>query len=275
MSRFNLITIAALIGFAWATPTAAETATVETEYGHWLAERAAQSDVVVVAQLERTDYEYRRGFPVDGRTWFRVLFDYKTPREMERLIVLETGLNPEGCYFPDLPLFDEQPRYLLFLAYDEEGALRGHVDGCAVELAVNEQGRYAAIWPQTAFRRQILESTEADTDANPPGLDSVLESRTVDMEFQGPLSRIDGSQMIAHQRRQMAEEEDLRIEGTDLIRTRGIELSDLRQLMQPGLVNQDGQLTNDQSDRVEALRRILQQPSDPAQSDPNVPENPS
>ena len=254
MHRYNIVTAIVCLGLLSTASLA--TVTAEYQYEHWLAERAAQSDVVVVAQLERTDYEYRRGFPVDGRTWFRVLFDYKTPREMERLIVLESGLNPDGCYFPNLPLYDEQPRYLLFLVYDEEDALRGHADGCAVELAVNSQGRYAAIWPQSAFERPLpcLDCVEPNPNK---ALDLQLEHMTENMQFQGPLSRIDGSEMVAHQRRQLAEEEGLRIEGTDLIRTRGIELSELRQLMRPGLIDTDGQTARDQSRRIEALRRVL------------------
>ena len=256
MHRFDTIKALLCIALVCAASIATADITADTQYQHWLAERAAQSDVVVVAQLERTDYEYRRGFPVDGRTWFRVLFDYKTPREMERLIVLESGLNPDGCYFPDLPLFDEQPRYLLFLVYDEENALRGHTDGCAVELAVNGQGRYAAIWPQPAFERPLpcLDCVEPNPNK---ALDRQLERMTENMQFQGPLSRIDGSDMVAHQRRERAAAEDLRIEGTDLIRTRGIELSELRQLMQAGLIDPEGQSARDQSQRIEALRRVL------------------
>ena len=233
---------------------------------HWLADRAAESDVVVVAQLERTDYEYRRDFPVDGRTWFRVIFDYKTPREMERLIVLETGLqNDLSCYFPDIPAFEEQPRYLLFLVYDEEGDLRGHEMGCSIELAVNDEGQYAAIWPQLAMHKVIMGSppftppTIPETEvADPepeafPEPDQRLQALVEDMDFTGPSSRIDGSDMLAHERRALAEEQQLIMDGTDLIRTRGIELSALRQLMMPGLMLDQ----TDRSRRIEAIRQVL------------------
>ncbi|MEM7054766.1 MAG: hypothetical protein AAF446_09490 [Pseudomonadota bacterium] len=242
----------------------------EVQYEHWLAERAAESDVIVVAQLERTDYEYRRGFPVEGRTWFRVIFDYKSPCEMERLIVLETGLQDElSCYFPDIPAFNEQPRYLLFLSYDEDNALRGHPYGCAIELAVNKQGQYVAVWPQQGFQRA---STDLGTLVPPmiPEIqvpepepfihtepDATLQSMVKEMVLTGPSSRIDGSQMLAHQRRELAEAEQLRIEGTNLIRTRGIELSELRTLMSAGLRASDEQAERDQQRRIEALRRVL------------------
>ncbi|MEM1081856.1 MAG: hypothetical protein AAGH65_09775 [Pseudomonadota bacterium] len=224
---------------------------------HWLATRATESDVVVVAQLERTDYEYRRNFPVDGRTWFNVLFDYKTPREAERLIVLETGLKPVlGCYFPDIPPQQEQPRYLLFLQYDDERALRGHAAGCAIELAVTTEGQYAALWPQFAFEQFAPgdpEQTPNPGQPEPTGLDPVLSERTQTMQFQGPSARIDGSQMVNHLRIARAEAEGLRIEGTDLVYTQGIALSDLRELMRPGLFNQP----SDQRRRIEAIQDVL------------------
>ena len=196
---------------------------------------AAESDVVVVAQLERTDYEYRRGFPVAGRAWFRVLISYKNPRRVERLIVHEEGIKDIECYFPDDPGAIEQPRYLLFLKRDAENRLRGHPAGCALELLVTSDSRYALRWPQ--------ESMVLDDE----GLKRVQE-----FEFQGPLSRIDASDETRTAREAMAERNYMRIDGTDLYYTRGILLGDFRRLMAAGL-------TADADDRVERRKqRILE-----------------
>lgn len=176
--------------------------------------RAGESDVVVLAQLERVDYEYRRGFPVDGRAWFRVLLPYKVPRPMERLVVYEEGLKEVECYFPDLPRAEEKPRYLLFLVHDEERKLRGHPQGCALEVLVTGDNRYAVRWPQ--------ERLDLDEDAR---------QFVRDLEFQGPLSRVDASDLTRTARAERAEREHMRIEDTTLVYTRGILLEDFRRLL--------------------------------------------
>lgn len=213
---------------------------------HWLADRAATSDMVLLAQLERTDYEYLRGLPVDGRAWFRTLLTYKSPRTMERLIVQESGVKDIECYFPEVQAGTEQPRYLLFLVRDEEGDLRGHPDGCALEVLVSADNRYAVRWPQDALDRE-----EARDDEQLAGL-------VREMEFQGPGARIDATDMLAHQRRATAERDLMRVDGSELIPTRGIALTELRQLMQPGLDSEDGADRAREQRRVDALREVLE-----------------
>src|SRR6056297_3461140 len=67
---------------------------------HPLADRAASSDIVVVAQLDQTDYEYERFFPYRGEAWFRQLITYKSAEALKGLIVVpESGLGDDKCYF--------------------------------------------------------------------------------------------------------------------------------------------------------------------------------
>lgn len=194
-------------------------------HSHWLATRAGSADTVVLSQLERVGYEYERDFPVAGEAWLRPLITYKSRSPLEDLLVVrEQGLGENECYFPRMAPWDERPRYLLFLIeHPEDKTFKGHPDGCAIEILVTASGSYAARWPQPAFGGEHGRG------------DEVLESLVEEMTFQGPMARIDASDMLAHQRRQRAEREFMRLEGTTLIPTRGVELSELRNVMRPGL----------------------------------------
>lgn len=206
---------------------------------------AAESDMVVLAQLERVDYEYRRGFPVDGRAWFRVLIPYKMPRAMDRIIVHESGLKEIECYFPDEPGAVEQPRYLLFLQRDEDNRLRGHPEGCYLEILVTGSGRYAVRWPQ--------DTVEIDAEG---------EALVQELTFQGPLARIDASDDTRTARARRAERDSMRIDGTDLYYTRGILLGDFRRLMGDGL---------ELEDRSRPRRADLLEAAESAE-DPEIPD---
>ncbi len=212
---------------------------------HWLADRAATSDVVVLAKLDRTEYEYTRGFPVDGRAWFDVLLSYKAPRVVERFIVKESGLKDVECYFPETESGVENPRYLLFLVTDPDDGYRGHPDGCAFEVLVGADNGYAIRWPQPALGGEDGQGDEA------------LQQRVETMQFQGPRSRIDASDLLAHQRRARAEAQFMRVDGTALLPTRGIALSDFRQLMRDGLVTEDGAMRAREQRRAATLRQAL------------------
>lgn len=212
---------------------------------HPLAQRAATSDVVVLAQLDRTDYEYTRGFPIDGRAWFDTLLSYKAPRVVERFIVKESGLKDIECYFPEVAEGQEPPRYLLFLVRDPEDGWRGHPDGCAFEVLVNADNRYVLRWPQAAFG--------GDGGRG----DATIEQMVQAMVFQGPRARIDASDLLVHQRAARAEAEFMRVDGSDLLPTRGIELGDFRRLISPGLVDEEGSLRAREQRRAATLRQAL------------------
>jgi len=208
---------------------------------HWLATRANESDRVVLAQLQRIDYQYRRDFPVEGRAWFRPLIQYKPPEAGERLLIVsEKGLHENECYFPRVAPWDEAPRYLLFLVADPKTeTLKGHPDGCAIEILVNSDGRYAARWPQPAFGGEHGRG------------DSPIRERVEPMRLQGPQAVIDASDLLPHQRLRRAEQEFMQVDGTNLIPTRGIELGRIRELMQPGL-------RPDPEHQSESMRRLKQ-----------------
>jgi len=217
---------------------------------HPLADRAASSDIVVVAQLDQTDYEYERSFPYRGEAWFRRLITYKSGEALKGLIVVpESGLGDDKCYFTQPEPWDEGPRYLLFLVHDEESdTTRGNPDGCSIEILVTTENRYAARWPQPGF---------GAADGRD---DETLAALAEPMMFIGPGARIDASEMLNHQRRERAERNFMTIDGTDLIPTRGIEISELRRLMQPGLEIAEG--SAQERDRVRVLREQMLQPRD-------------
>lgn len=222
---------------------------------HWLAERAATSDIVALAQLDRIDYEYRRGYPVSGRAWLRPLIAYKSEEPLSGvLVVSEQGLKDKECYFPRVDPWDERPRYLLFLVVNEEGdTLGGHPDGCAIEILVDSGGGYAARWPQPAFG--------GENGRGGPAIQGLVEKMT----FQGPMARIDASDMLDHQRRDRADRDFMEIDGTSLVPTRGIALTDLRRLMQPGLMTEGANASR--RERVDELRERMLRDSAPEDAD--------
>jgi len=75
------------------------------------------------------------------------------------------------------------------------------------------------------------------------------------MTFQGPGARIDAADLLAHQRRDRAERDSMKLEGTELIPTRGIPISELRALMRPGLIADEDE--EQPSERLEALREQM------------------
>lgn len=223
MTAMNMLFLTAIF-FVSPLSGGPQTAVAQSD-PHWLADRAATSDIVALAQLERIDYEYKRDFPVEGEAWLKPLITYRSQAPLNGVIIVrEQGLSENECYFPRMAPWDERPRYLLFLLEDSEsGTMKGHPDGCAIEILVTADGSYAARWPQPAFGGEHGRGGEA------------LQALVEEMTFQGPMARIDASDMLAHRRRERAKRDFMRLEDSTLIPTRGIELTDLRRLMQPGL----------------------------------------
>jgi len=159
------------------------------------AQRADESDYVVLAQLHIYKYENKRDVPVAGDSWFDVLVSYKVPRPVERIKVVEEGFGERKCYFEDVELFNEMPRYLLFLVdYEqgEAGEVRGHPDGCAVPVVTTTDNRYAVRWP--------IENLRFDSD---------VESLVEELEFHGPGAFVDLSDMVGYRREEQIERLDL------------------------------------------------------------------
>jgi hypothetical protein len=114
-----------------------------------LAELAARSDLVALVQVRDTDYRRQRDIPVSGSAYLRVLIPYKGAARDELVEVYEFGLHERECYFPDPTVFEEGRRYLLFVVRDSEDPrrFRGHPQGCALEVLVDEQNGYVLRYP--------------------------------------------------------------------------------------------------------------------------------
>lgn len=155
------------------------------------AERAAESDYVVLAQLRIYKYEEKRGVPVEGDSWFDVLVPYKVPHPVERFKVVEEGFGEDKCYFENAELFTEMPRFLLFLVDYEEGEageVRGHPDGCAIPVVTTTDNRYVVRWP--------IDNMRFETDVEP---------LVQEFEFQGPGAFIDLSDFVSYRREEEVE----------------------------------------------------------------------
>ena len=114
-----------------------------------LTELAARSDLVALAQVRDTDYRRQREIPVSGSAYLRVLIPYKGTVHDELVEVFEFGLHEQECYFPNPTVFEEGRRYLLFVVRDGEDPerFRGHPQGCALEVLVDEHNGYVLRHP--------------------------------------------------------------------------------------------------------------------------------
>ena len=114
-----------------------------------LADLAKSADMVVLAQVRDTDYRMRRELPVSGSAYLAVLIPYKQDQAIDLVEVYEKGLHAHECYFPNPTVLEEGRRYLLFLLRDPEDAerYRGLPQGCALEILVDSDNRYAVRYP--------------------------------------------------------------------------------------------------------------------------------
>ncbi len=85
-----------------------------------LADLGAKAEVIVLAQVKDTDYFYRRGYPVSGSAYLKILIPYKIDKAMEIIEIHERGLHENECYFSNPTVFEEGRRYLLFLKRDPD-----------------------------------------------------------------------------------------------------------------------------------------------------------
>ena len=115
-----------------------------------LSELAAKADLVAVAQVKDTDYTYTRSFPSEGSAFLKILIAYKLNKPDEEIIeVYEKGLHPGECYFENPTVFEEGRRYLVFFRIDPQDTenYRGFPEGCALEIFVTADNRYALKYP--------------------------------------------------------------------------------------------------------------------------------
>ena len=115
-----------------------------------LSELATKADLVAIAQVKDTDYVFTRSFPSEGSAYLKILIAYKVNRPGEEIIeVYEKGLHPNECYFENPTVFEEGRRYLVFFRNDPEDPeiYRGFPEGCALEILVSKDNRYALKYP--------------------------------------------------------------------------------------------------------------------------------
>jgi len=177
---------------------------------------AAESDLVALAQVTATEYEYIRGFPSKGFATLRILIPYKLPVELDLVQVAEEGLKENECYFPETSVWQEGQRFLVFLTHQEVDQFKGHPKICALPVLVTDGNQYAMRLPQDAI------------DIGAEGQALVQE-----LVYLDPAARIDATELTSTAIAQMVEEQDLRQIGDELIYTRGIELTDVRRLIGP------------------------------------------
>jgi hypothetical protein len=111
---------------------------------------AAKADLVAVAQVKDSDYVYTRSFPSEGSAFLKILITYKSSQGNEDIIeVYEKGLHPNECYFENPSVLEEGRRYLVFLRHDPQNPenFRGLAEGCALEILVTGDNRYALKYP--------------------------------------------------------------------------------------------------------------------------------
>lgn len=174
---------------------------------------ALESDLVALIQLERLSYDRRRGFPVGGHAWADVLIRYKAEQPIDLLRIEEQGLGPDRCYFPDVPLWQELPRYLVFLHRAGDRDFTGHRGGCMLEVLVTADHRYAVRWPQVGL---VLNDDELE----------LVET----LEFIGPGATIDGAELTSLRREALMRDDAMeQAAGTALRYTRGIPLEVFRE----------------------------------------------
>ena len=183
-----------------------------------LAELAASADLVVLAQVKDTDYFLRRDIPVSGSAYLKVLIPYKTDSPVDLIEVYEKGLRDQECYFPNPSVFEEGQRFLLFLKKDpgDEDRYRGLPQGCALDVLVDSDNRYALRYPVTGIN-----------------LSDPLGELARDMKFSDSYAIVDDELHPAQREAMLADGQIVPYEspGRKWIYTRGISLTAVRKLM--------------------------------------------
>jgi len=177
---------------------------------------ATSADVIILAQVLDTDYLYRRGFPVEGSAYLRVLITYKSDGLPDIIEVYEVGLHEHECYFPNPSVLEEGRRYLLFLKRDEQQPerYRGLNEGCALDVLVASDNSYAIRIPVTG-----INLTDSLSDLATP------------MTFSDPNASESNETISQKTRESYLEEGWLIAREDDYVYTHGLALSEFRQLV--------------------------------------------
>lgn len=186
-----------------------------------LAELMASADLVVLAQVKDTDYFLRREIPVSGSAYLKVLIPYKVDSPVDLIEVYEKGLHDQECYFPNPSVFEEGQRFLLFLKKDpgNEDRYRGLPQGCALDVLVDSDNRYALRYPVTGIN-----------------LSDPLGELARDMKFSDSYAIVDDAELLPAQREAMLADGQIvpyESPGRKWIYTSGISLMTVRKMMAP------------------------------------------
>lgn len=182
-----------------------------------LKELFGKADVVVLAQVRDTDYVYRREFPVEGSAYLKVLITYKARRIGDLIEVYEKGLHARECYFPNPTVFEEGRRYLLFLKSDgiSPGRFRGMPQGCALDVLVDTDYQYVLRLPADGI-----------------ALSDPLDEYARTFEFADPYALETDTSLPPKRRDELLTGGWLASRGDGFVYTRGLELSEVRKLME-------------------------------------------
>ncbi len=131
-----------------------------------ISELAASSDLVAIARVAYTNYEYRRGFAVDGYADLQILIPYKTETVVDRVRVRESGLHSGECYFPPTFPSQEGARFLVFLSRHPDGDYRGNPVTCKLGVLVTDRHGYAIRYPLDGKARLTVEQQDWIEDIN-------------------------------------------------------------------------------------------------------------
>jgi hypothetical protein len=207
----------------------------QEEPGPSINDLATKADLVAVAQVLDTDYQYTRDFPSGGMAFLRVLVPYKVTRPYTDLVeVYEEGLHEHECYFPDPPAGVEGRRYLVFLAHNpaREDQYLGQATGCALEMLVTADNDYALLYPPRGM-----------------AISDDLEGLAVPMKFSDRHAVPDNEQLEVEERNRLLEGGWLvKLDDGRFAYTHGISLSVIRGILGEANLTTDRQLLRQRTD---------------------------
>ncbi|GAB4192793.1 MAG: hypothetical protein Tsb002_22760 [Wenzhouxiangellaceae bacterium] len=179
-----------------------------------LAQLAATSDLVGIAQVYYTDYTYRHGYAVDGTAYLRMLITYRADQEVEQFRVKEKGLRDNECYFPTTEYGSDGARFLVFLSRREDGDYIGHPRLCMLPIAVTAEQAYAMPYPRPEVN-----------------LTATGEAAVTAMTFSDALAMVDVSDLTRSMAARRADELGGELRDDRIVYTQGIPIGVVRKLL--------------------------------------------
>lgn len=192
----------------------------------------AESDLVALVQVADTDYEYARDFPVGGSAFLRVLIPYRLTGPVGELVqVYEEGLHAHECYFENPEVGREGRRFLVFLRRHPryEGQFEGLDPGCALEVLVTADNRYALRYPPSGIE-----------------LSDDLGDLVRPLDFQDRYAQFEDEDMTVAERNRLLEDGHLERFPEGYRYTHGVALSDIRKRLGDAALTLDRNLRRPQ-----------------------------